>query len=117
MPKINTLNMNLRGTPGATTPKEISLLSPDIYDRYYISKSTMSLTPDKTTPNKNSLPDIRKVTKNDHRDKLLDPKKSDSHDKQPDNDSAPSRTLYDASEGATKFSPNEKIIIKCHLII
>ena len=37
------------GTPRSETPRWIHLLSPDINDNYYLSRSTDSMTPEKMT--------------------------------------------------------------------
>ena len=63
MPKTNTVNMDTRSTPRATTLKHIDFLSPSIDDSYSLSRSKMILTPDKINPNKKALPEIIKVLK------------------------------------------------------
>ena len=107
MPKTNTVNIDQKFNPRAKTHKYISILSSGMDDIYSLSRSTISVIPDKMTQNKKALPDIKKFPKNYHWGKLSDPKKLDSHDKELGNNLASSRTLSDSCEGTAKFSPND----------
>ena len=98
-------------TPGntrATTPRDILLLSPGIYDNYSPSRSTKSVTSERMTINKNPFTEIRKFPKKDKESKVSDPKQPDSNDKESDNDSSSSRTLSNKYNGTNKISPNKK---------
>ena len=85
MSKTNTVNLDPRENPRSTTLNPISLLSPDIYDSSSLSRSTISVTHGNMNPNKRSFTETRKVPKNYHGDKSSYPKKSDSHEKELDN--------------------------------
>ena len=57
--QTNKSNIN----PSATKHPKITLLSPDIYGSSTLSNYTTSVIPERITPNKKSLSDIRKEQK------------------------------------------------------
>ena len=66
----------------SSTPQQIALLSPDIYDCYALSSLTMSVEPENITPKKKSLRDIRKMPKFQFSGIYSDNRESDSHPKE-----------------------------------
>ena len=63
MDQMVTSRTTTLGTPRATTPSDIELLSPGIYDNYFLSRSTKSVTPDSMNPNIKIVTEIIKYPK------------------------------------------------------